>query len=409
MDKKKKWDLIALASIPLVMTLGNSMLIPVLPIIEKEINISAFQSSLIITVYSVVAIILIPIAGYLSDKIGRKKVIIPSLIIAGAGGVISAYAAWKMENPYFMILVGRFLQGIGASGAFPVVIPTVGDMFKDETEVSEGLGLIETSNTFGKVLSPILGALLAVLIWFIPFAAIPVLSLVSILLVLFLVKVPKEEKEEPKKGFAEFKASIKDVFHHNGRWIFSIFIIGCINMFVLFGFLFHLSSLLEEKYQVVGVNKGLVLAIPLLFLCIASYICGKKIGENKTYMKWAIVIGNGAAAASLLFVKTDSRLWLLVAFLSIAGIGIGVSLPSLDSLITEGVEKDVRGSVTSLYSSMRFLGVAAGPPIIAILMAKYPGGLYITLACLSALAVLVTFFAVRPSNEEPQVTPEPGN
>ncbi|WP_079529616.1 MFS transporter [Halobacillus hunanensis] len=397
--KKKKWDLIALASIPLVMTLGNSMLIPVLPIIEKQIGISAFQSSLIITVYSVVAILLIPIAGYLSDKIGRKKVIIPSLIITGIGGAVSAFAAWKMEDPYFLILVGRFLQGIGAAGAFPVVIPTVGDMFDDEKQVSEGLGLIETSNTFGKVLSPVIGALLAVIIWYIPFASIPILSLLSILLVMKFVKVPKNDDKKETR-FSEFIKSVKKVFHDNGRWVISIFMIGCINMFVLFGFLFHLSSILEDEYNVTGVYKGLVLGIPLLFLCIASYISGKKIGENKVVMKWAIVLGNGGTAASLFFMKHDTNLVMLIVLLSVSGIGIGLSLPGLDALITEGVEKDVRGTVTSLYSSMRFLGVAAGPPVIAIFMDRFPDMLYLTLACLSVIAALVTLIAIRPSSSE---------
>ena len=58
-----------------------------------------------------------------------------------------------------MILIGRAIQGIGAAGAMPVVIPCVGDLYKDEKQVSTGLGIIETSNTFGKVLSPILGLL----------------------------------------------------------------------------------------------------------------------------------------------------------------------------------------------------------------------------------------------------------
>ncbi|WP_369405061.1 MFS transporter [Piscibacillus salipiscarius] len=81
------WCIISMASIPLVMTLGNSMLIPVLPIFEKQLNISSFQSSLIITVYSIAAIFLIPIAGYLSDRIGRKKVIVPSLLLTLIGGI----------------------------------------------------------------------------------------------------------------------------------------------------------------------------------------------------------------------------------------------------------------------------------------------------------------------------------
>ena len=99
-----------------------------------------------------------------------------------------------MDNPYSIILIGRALQGIGAAGAFPIVMPLVGDMFKTDEEVSSSLGLIETSNTLGKVLSPILGAFLAGFFWFIPFFSIPIFCLISILLMLFLVKTPIIEK-----------------------------------------------------------------------------------------------------------------------------------------------------------------------------------------------------------------------
>ena len=155
MLKKENCCLIALASVPLVMTLGNSMLIPILPTIEKKLHISSFQVSMIITIYSIIAIILIPIAGYLSDRWGRKMVMVPSLLIAAIGGAITGWVSWKVDNPYVWILIGRAIQGIGAAGAMPVVIPCVGDLYKDEKQVSAGLGIIETSNTFGKVLSPI--------------------------------------------------------------------------------------------------------------------------------------------------------------------------------------------------------------------------------------------------------------
>ena len=49
----------------------------------------------------------------------------------------------------------------------------------------------------------------------------------------------------------------------------------------------------------------------------------------------------------------------------LSGIGIGVGLPCLDAFITSGIEKEERGTVSSIYSSMRFIGVAAGPPIMA--------------------------------------------
>ena len=394
--KEKKLDLLALASIPLLMTLGNSMLIPVLPIIEKKIDITSFQSSLIITLYSFMAIIFIPIAGYLSDKFGRKKVIIPSLIITAIGGGVAALASWLMSEPYWVIIVGRILQGFGAAGAFPVVIPTVGDMFDDEEDVSAGLGIVETSNTFGKVLSPIIGALLALVVWYLPFIFIPVFSIIAILLVAFLVKVPKEEKDEKedKQTLKEFFQMIKDVLKEHARWMLTVFLIGCINMFVLFGALFHFSELLENDFGYTGVWKGFILAVPLVYLCIASFVTGKKIGDYKKAMKWTIVIGNAIAAAPLVFLHAE-KFWLYLVLLSVAGIGIGLSLPALDALITESVEKDVRGTVTSLYSSMRFLGVALGPPIIAILIDKEVGWMYMLLAGLSGLAIVTSFFGIK--------------
>lgn len=392
---RKKLDLLALASIPLVMTLGNSMLIPVLPMIEDVLSITQLQSSLIITIYSVVAIILIPIAGYLSDKFGRKRIIIPSLIITAIGGGLAAFASWKITEPYLLIMVGRLLQGVGAAGAFPVTIPTVGDMYADEDDVSKGLGIIETANTFGKVLSPIIGASLALVVWFLPFIFVPIFSIISLLLVIFLVKVPKQ-KQRTKPKFSRFFKNIKAVFKKNGRWLVAIFIIGGLNMFVLFGYQFHFSNLLEKQYQINGVFKGLILAIPLIVLCLASYLSSKKIGDNKRLMKWLIFSGNLIIGVPLLFITKGISLWLIICLLAIASLGIGISLPSLDTLITKGVEKNIRGTVTSLYSSTRFLGVASGPPIVAVMEGNMRV-LYISLAILSGVAALVGFFAIKPN------------
>lgn len=172
---------------------------------------------MIITIYSIVAILLIPIAGYLSDRWGRNMVMVPSLLIAAIGGAITGWVSWKVDNPYTWILIGRAIQGIGAAGAMPVVIPCVGDLYKDEKQVSTGLGIIETSNTFGKVLSPILGSALAAIVWFLPFWAIPVLCIVSIVLLLVLVKAKKQEGEVPP--LKEFIKSIVATFREKGRWL----------------------------------------------------------------------------------------------------------------------------------------------------------------------------------------------
>ncbi|WP_096202598.1 MFS transporter [Bacillus sp. FJAT-45350] len=397
MEEKKTGDLVSIASIPLIMTLGNSMLIPVLPAIEKELNISSVQVSMIITVYSIVAIILIPIAGYLSDRYGRKPIIIPSLIIAGIGGLISGMASWQIEDPYTVIILGRVLQGIGAAGASPIVMPLVGDIFTKEADVSKGLGIIETSNTFGKVLSPILGAALAAIVWFMPFFAFPVFCVISIIMMMFLVKTPK--KTDKPLALKDFLHSIKNIFTNEGRWLYAVFAIGCICMFVIFGVLFYLSTMLEEQYGIDGIKKGIILAIPLAALCLSSYVTGKGIGEEKLKMKWMTVLGLALLTASIFSISFSKDIYLLLTALFSSGIGIGIVLPSLDALVTEGIEKGQRGTITSIYSSMRFVGVALGPPIFAVLMKTSHSILFLsnTLVCIAAL--LISIMAIKPSEE----------
>ncbi|WP_241494452.1 MFS transporter [Bacillus coahuilensis] len=402
MSKKRRFDLISVASIPLIMTLGNSMLIPVLPTIEKKLSISSFESSLVITVYSVVAIILIPIAGYLSDQYGRKKIIIPSLFIAGIGGLVSGFASWQLTEPFSIILIGRALQGVGAAGAAPIVLPLVGDMYKKESEVSEGLGLIETSNTFGKVLSPILGAILANLIWFLPFFAFPIFCLLSIVLVIFFVHTPKKKKSE-KQTAKEFIGKVKDIFRKDGKWISAIFIIGGILMFILFGILFYLSTMLEEEYGVSSILKGVILAIPLAALCIASFVTGKRIEQNKIVMKWVTVVSLLVLTLGAGVTSFFDGVYFLVGSLLLTGVAIGASLPCLDALITEGIEKEERGTITSLYSSMRFVGVALGPPVFSYLMDKSHFVMFLVIAVLALLSLCVAFFLITPeTNKSPK-------
>ncbi|CAK6477362.1 MFS transporter [Peribacillus castrilensis] len=394
------WCLISMASIPLVMTLGNSMLIPVLPIFEEKVGISSFQSSMVITSYSVASIFLIPIAGYLSDRFGRKMVILPSLILALIGGLIAGYASWKMENPYTWIIIGRVLQGIGASGASPIILPLVGDLYKDDDEkTSSCLGIIETSNTFGKVLSPILGSLFAAFIWFLPFFSISFFSLISIVLVFFFIKVPKE-KDEPKK-FKDFWHDTKKIFKKEGKWLYTVFLIGVFVMLVLFGVLFFLSDNLEKIHDLHGIKKGLVIAIPLFFLCVSSYVAGKKIKGELPIMKKIIMISLAVLSISLVFVGfTKNRVVLLLVITSLVGIAIGALLPTLDAIITQNIEKEQRGTITSFYMSSRFIGVAAGPPVMSLVMKNHINMTYIISGIIGIGIVLIVMKFISSDKKE---------
>jgi ACDE family multidrug resistance protein len=352
-EKGSVWQYLALASIPLVLVLGNSMLVPILPDLQEKMNISRFQSSLIITLFSLTAGLIIPISGYLSDRFTRKAVIIPSLIVYGAAGVLAGLGA--VWNSYPILIASRAIQGLGAAGTAPIAMALVGDIYKGP-KASKALGLIEASNGIGKVVSPILGSLLALIIWFAPFFAFPLFCLLALLAVIFMIKEPAKEKEaEPLKLYLK---QIKTILKSKGHWLIPAFIAGSITLFILFGVLFYLSQILEEKpYNIEGVRKGLILAIPLLCLVITSYTTGAKIKQNGKLMRWLMNIGLITMVVSLtLATFLNGNLYVFIGLLSLSGIGTGLLLPCLNTLITGSVEREQRGMITSLYNSLRFIG-----------------------------------------------------
>ncbi|MDR6878914.1 MFS transporter [Bacillus sp. 3255] len=390
------WQYIAIATIPLVLVLGNSMLVPILPDLQDKMGISRFQSSLVITLFSIAAGIVIPVSGYLSDRFTRKAVIIPSLIIYGAAGILAGFGA--VWNSYTILIIARAIQGLGAAGTAPIAMALVGDLYKGG-EASKALGLIEASNGTGKVVSPILGSLIAMIVWYAPFFAFPVFCLLALLAVIFMIKEPPNKKKADRLGV--YLGHIRDIMKQKGHWLIPAFFAGSITLFILFGVLFYLSQILEEKpYNIDGVRKGLVLAIPLLCMVITSYTTGAKIKQNGTLMRWLMNIGLVIMTISLtLAIFLNTNLYVFIGLLSLSGIGTGLLLPCLNTMITGSVERDQRGMITSLYNSLRFIGVAFGPPLFGWLMNMSHKTLFITVSALALLMLGLVFFFIKPDKQ----------
>ncbi|RXT14926.1 MFS transporter [Ammoniphilus sp. CFH 90114] len=385
-------ELTTLAAIPLVMVLGNSMIVPVLPTMERELNLSQFQVSLMITAFSFAAGLIIPFVGYLSDRFGRKVIIVPALILYGIGGIIAGLAAWLMDNAYNIILIARIIQGIGAAGTAPIAMALIGDLYSGSKE-SKALGLIEATNGLGKVLSPILGSLLALLIWYAVFFAFPALCFLTALAVWFLIKEKNPAKPKPLK---QYLASLKQVFKEQGGWLVTAFFVGSIGLFILFGVLFYLSDILETEYKLDGVIKGAILAIPLMGMVTTAYITGGRIKQNKPLMRKIMLTGLSILTASMIAVGFFKQIYVMIGLLTLGSIGTGLLLPCLNTLITGSVAKSERGMITSLYNSLRFLGVAVGPPVFSWLMGISHQTLFFSVAGLAALTFLLTFFFIKP-------------
>ncbi|ATF14395.1 MFS transporter [Brevibacillus brevis X23] len=392
-------NLIGLVGVPLVMVLGNSMLIPVLPTMKTEMKLTALQTSLLITAFSIAAGMVIPFAGYLSDRFGRKIVIIISLALYGLGGLVAGLAALWLDQPYMAIMGGRVLQGIGAAGTAPIAMALVEDLFDGASE-SRALGLLETSNGMGKVLSPIFGSLLALISWYMVFLAFPIICGVVLLMFLFLTKEKKQDKEPlPIK---QYMHSIAQVFKQHGKWLVPAFFIGSICLFTLFGVLFYLSDLLEEKYKIDGVIKGFFLAIPLLVMSIAAYVTGIIIKKKLKLMRLFVIIGMFLLATSYILASFVKGAYVLIGILVIGSMGTGMILPCLNSMIVGAVQKTERGMITSLYSGVRFIGVAIGPPIFTWLLGISRAVMFLSIAGLSLVFAVLAIFFLKPKQVEQQ-------
>lgn len=398
MEKKYKLMMLAFSGVPFIMVLGNSMLIPEFPQIKSALNISQFQVGLFITAFSISAGITIPFLGYLCDQVGRIKIIVPALLLYGAGGIISGLAALFLDNPYAVILCGRVVQGIGAAGTAPIVMALVGDIFQSQQR-SEVLGILEASNGLGKVLSPILGSAIGLISWIALFFFYAILAVPIAAAVWFL----GEEKEEPRKqGLKKYLANIKGIFEKKGSSLLTTILAGMLVLFVLFGLLSSFSDTLETKYHIKGFSKGLVIAIPILFMSITSYTTGRILKKIKKYFKFSITTGLFLVTGMLVLLYYMDSLLAYLIFFSLLGIGTGLVLPSVNTMVTSSCSTSQRGVITSLYGAARFIGVAIGPPAFTALQEVSKLCMYFATAGIALIVLILAFIFIKERGMTPR-------
>lgn len=162
---------------------------------------------------------------------------------------------------------------------------------------------------------------------------------ISLLAVIFIIKEPKRDQKPPE--LKPYLKKIGSILKDKGRWLITSFFAGSLALFILFGVLFYLSDVLEEApYHIKGVRKGLVLAIPLLGMVVTSYTTGALIKKNGTAMRWLINIGLALMTVSLgASIFLFNKLYIFISLLTLSGIGTGLLLPCLNTMITGSVKK----------------------------------------------------------------------
>jgi MFS transporter, ACDE family, multidrug resistance protein len=347
-----------LGMLPILMVLGNSMLIPILPSIEEGLQIDEEWSGWILSSFTVPAAACIPFIGFLSDRFGRNRLIQYSLWIILAGSVLCVVSAW-FENPAFLFMGGRGLQGVGAAGTTPLAMALAGDLFKGE-ERTKVLGSLEVFNGIGKVAAPIIGAGLTIFLsWNHAFWIFPLICVV----ILIGLKTNINRTQDGKRfyGLRKYAGDLVDVFATKSLLLLPLYLIGGIGLFLLFGILFFLSYHIENTFHIDGFFKGFSFIFPLGAMTIASTWCARSVkGDEEmgwSYIKWGIGLMTIPLGALIFFQSLASLLFCITVCFG----GLGLILPVLNTFITGSVEEGERGFVVSMYGAVRFLGVAMGP------------------------------------------------
>ena len=400
MEKKLKPTIWVLTAVPFIMVLGNSMLIPVLPAIQEELGINLLHAGLLITAFSIPAGIFIPFAGIISDHLGRKKVMAPALVVYGIGGILAGLAAILIEKPYPYILGARIIQGLGAGGTYQLAMALAGDLIKSK-ERAAVLGLLEAGNGLGKVISPLAGAAVGLISWYMPFFVYGVLAIPIAALVYWVAKEPANSKKAQSTG--EYLENLANIFKQKGVNLSMAFLCGMLVLFSLFGLLSFLSDLLEKTYHFKVFSRGLIIAVPVLVMAISSYILGTMLKAQLTkILKWTILSGLLMVGAGLFLFPLVNGVVLKVGVSALIGLGTGAVLPSLNTLITSSAPSSERGLVTCLYGTVRFFGVAIGPPLFGLIDQYGQAPIFWITTALIVLAFLLTFFLINPQKVLPQ-------
>ncbi|MBH9967465.1 MFS transporter [[Bacillus] enclensis] len=387
MTNKKLVTVIGL--LPVLMVLGNSMLIPILPSIEKGLDIDERWSGWILSSFTIPAAVCIPFIGFLSDRFGRNRLIRYSLWTILAGSILCAVSV-LLKDPAFLFMGGRGLQGVGAAGTAPLAIALAGDLYNGE-ERSKVLGALEVFNGMGKVFAPIIGAGLTIFLsWNHAFWVFPLLCLA----ILFGLKSSLELINEKKhtQGVKKYARDLASVMMTKWQLLLPLYAIGGIGLFLLFGILFFLSYHIENTFHIDGFFKGFTFMFPLGAMTISSFWSGKRIKTDEErgwyYIKWGLGLMSVPLGILVFFHSLSALLFLLTVCFG----GLGLILPVLNTFITGSVEEGERGFVVSMYGAARFLGVALGPIAYSSWM-KNDTGMYIITFLFSAVNILLYMLA----------------
>lgn len=372
--------------------IGIGLIFPILPGLLKELTghgeISTIYG-LILAAYAAMQFLFAPILGLLSDRIGRRPVLIVSL----AGAAID-YLVMAFTPALWVLVAGRIIAGI-TSANMSVAGAYIADV-TEEKDRAQRFGWMSAAFGIGFIVGPVLGGLLSMYSLRAPFLVAAGLNGLNLILALFLLKesrVPSRERLELKalNPFAPLK------------WAFSfpalapliaLFLIFAINgdipgtIWVLYG---------AEKFAWDGLTVGLSLASFGLFHALTQAFLVEPV-TRRFGERFAIILGIVTDVIAFIGIAFATQGWMAFALSPIFAIN-GIAQPALQSMMSaqagEARQGELQGVLASASSLTSILGPLIGTTIFFWTKPYFVGTVWLVAAAFYLLAIPVLVWMVR--------------
>lgn len=327
------------ANLTLMAGAGLSTAMPAMMIRFADVPGAALLVSMIVTLPALFVVIGGPVMGLLTDRFGRKPVLVGSILLAGLAGSV----AFLMTS-ILAILLTRALVGLSIAGATTATNALIADYFSGQKR-AKFMGYQSAVGGLVIILFMPIGGLLADISWEYTFLVYLSVFLVFLPAVLAIREPLVIKNQESLLKESQLKISPIQ------RYIYAAI------FFLQFAFMtvpVFLAYYLNELFEVGGLEVGLVGGLSGL-LSFFGGMAYERIGRHLSYRNLVLVnflvMGAGFLGLSL------ARTWpLVVAGLSIAGFGLGLNMAHLTTWLAHDVSPEVRGRANGIFVTFMFLG-----------------------------------------------------
>ncbi len=356
MKKNNKLALFLLIFNMFITMSAIGLIIPIMPNFLKEFGATAKVLGYLISIIAFAQFIFSPIAGGLSDRIGRKKLIIFGLILNGTSQILFGLATDLWE-----LFILRFLTGVGSAFIVPPIMAYAADISTID-ERGKTMGIIGAAISFGFMIGPGIGGALSNVNLHFPFFVAGIAAIIAgILSLLFLPKTVPTSKEAPTD-----KNIIKQMIRSVRTPYFVLLIAVFVFSFGIANFQATLSMFLTNKFDYTPNDIAIVMTVGGFIGVIVQGLLLNRLFERFGEMN-IILYSLIAAAFSMLGMIFVNRFFLILLVATLFQTATTLIRPAVNTLISKvaGQEQGYAAGMNNAYMS---LGNMVGPAIAGTLL-----------------------------------------